>query len=205
MKYKVFDISFTENNAKKKNELIDQARTENYDYCFIKQIDVNVLDTIIYDKYCELMDKLKLGFIFYPYYRNTNRLFNKSPNVAINIKIKDKPDEYLQIVRQICRAFIGINLKLNNHKFNENLKVFELDEYCKRMVDNKLTLGLGLYPDVYQSWKYFEDGVKSGNTMTILKEDIEADKKYLSDNKIEFNIETNVDALLKRLIEEFGL
>jgi len=199
-KYSVFEIKTNENNAAKKNEFIKAAREKGDDYIFIHQDDIEILPNItIFEQYCKLMEDYKTSLVFYGFYKQDNRLFNGFPNPSINIKISDT--ESLQIHRRISRALIGICLKNNETLFNENLKVYELEEYIRTIeLEGKLPLGNGFFLDVPMSWESIH--VKEGNfPVAYTAEMIEADKKYFTDNKINFSVESNVDALMVKILE----
>lgn len=197
--YKIYEIKTNDNTAVKKNEILKLARSENVEYCFIKNDDIEVKDESVFEKYCQLMDKYKTGVIFYGYYKRDNRIFNGQPNPSLIIRT-DLNNNQMYFNRMVSRGLIGINLKLVPFNFDENFKVYELEEFILRCnALGVLPLGNGFYMDIPKAWENFsiKEGVYPTHVTDAL---IKADKAYIADNKLEFKTENNVDELLKKML-----
>jgi len=186
-----------------KNNIIKKARELGYNYLFILEDDVIVKDTNVFNLYIEKMREYNLGYIYYGFHHDNNRLLGVKPNPSVEIRIDDFKKEIF--TRFACSAVVGINLDTNNNLFDEDLWVIDLDEYIYRChKNNNLSpFSAGFNIDINNSWNYFEyDSSVKGSERFKSQELADMDKKSLNEKyKGEFNLEVNVDKLLKKLGE----
>ncbi|MBW3020705.1 hypothetical protein KY334_05390, partial [Candidatus Woesearchaeota archaeon] len=111
----------------------------------------------------------------------------------------------INFVRMPVDSMIGIDLTINGQKFDENFNALEFNEYLKRCKEFKLVPFNGFYFDVLDSWKYFGyTNGKDSKPKILDKMLIEADKKYVEQNKEKLTLvmENDANKILNYLIEK---
>ena len=125
------------------------------------------------------MNKYNLGVVFYGYH-GVNRVLEGTPNPSINVKLNGDTEQIF--TRWPCDSVIGIDLRLNQQKFDETFNYLEFNEYLRRCKDLKIIPFSGFYFDVNNCWDYF-DVCKNSQPKITDKSKVENDRKYVSDNK----------------------
>jgi hypothetical protein len=140
------------NVANAKNNIIAHARDKGVRYLFIIEDDVIVKDIRIFYEYINIMEKYNIGLTMYGYGKHNVRY--GVPNPVIRMAT-DNSDE-LTFNRIHCSEVMGIDLKNNDVLFDTTLDILEIEKYVKECAANKVIPFVGFYPDVYNSYEYFE-------------------------------------------------
>jgi hypothetical protein len=199
MNYKIYDVDEKENNSIKKNQILKQAKEEKIDVVFIKQNDLEIIDNSIIDKYLDLIDKYKTPFVMYGFYDKVNCLFNGNPNPNVIVKLNEKND-IIYINRIITKGFIGIDIRNNSELFDENLKIYDTEEYVYRLISQKIMpFEYGFFIDVFESWKFFKQNKKEFIMPENVKEHINNDKQVLKSKNVIITPSVSVENLMQHL------
>jgi hypothetical protein len=191
-------LNIDNNVAISRNFVLKYAKEHGYNYCFIIDDDVKILDKFIFKLYVNLMNKYKLPFVMYGFH-NQNRVLGFRPNPAIIAKVS--AGETACFSRFACNGVIGFKINEDLELFNEKLQILELQEYCNRHVKNKKIPFFGFFFDINESWKYFERHHCS-TSRSKTQPQIESDIKEIGGA---FNLDNNADELINLLRKVNGL
>lgn len=188
--------------AASKNKIIQKARELGGDYLFLIEDDVTIVNPEVFNLYIAKMQKYNLGTIFYGFHESHSRVCGGVPNPCSIVRTSATEEEY--IVRTPCDAVIGIDLKTNNLLFDERVQRLEFTEYIVRVKKANLIPFNGFFIDIPKSWEYF-GRTDVPNIRTIDREILTADSKYLTEQKIENNLDSDINQILKYLAEKNGM
>ncbi|MEI6424204.1 MAG: hypothetical protein WCP55_18455, partial [Lentisphaerota bacterium] len=103
--------------------------------------------------------------------------------------------------RFCCGSVMGLDLRINDQLFDEDIITVELEEYLSRCSEKNIHKTFyGIFPDLWDSWTYFErlpfkqERIRTPEMLSI-------DKKTLEEKKIKLAVETNLDKIAKVLCE----
>lgn len=167
-------IKPVQNVAKSKNLILEYAKKNEYEYCFIIEDDVIIKKDTAFEKYLNLMDELDYKVLFYGFDKCNRVLNNVKPNPCMVVRVNDDTEVY--VVRNPCSSVTLFKVDENMQMFDGNLKNMEFEYY---LWDVKETGGLrsfGFFPDIPLSWTYF-DSTNEEKTRKMSKEIAAVDMK----------------------------
>lgn len=188
------------NIAKSKNMIIKKARELGAEYLFMLEDDVLIKDPLVFDYYLDKMEKYGLGMINYGFNKASNRVLKTIPNPSMIVKINENgEEEYFS--RFPSSTLLILDLKKVEELFNENLLLYENEEFFQRCSQKGHHPFNGFYFDLPKSWQYFEstneETMRVKNT-ALLNED----NKRMKEAKINIQYELDATKLLKFLQEK---
>ena len=204
MEYKVIPLRMTDNVAAFRNKAISEAREEGVKFLFFIQEDVSIKNEEVFNDYIDLMASLNYPIAFYPYYKKHNRTFNKKHKPNVIIIIND--DNTVAGIRSIVNAFVCIDLsKVNSDiTFNENLSVYDWEEFAQKVSDDLGMPFKGFYFDIEKSYEYFNTELQI-DQIPFTQQMVNADQAYLKKHDITLSFTNNLDIFLEYLHKQYNI
>lgn len=150
-----FKIPEDEYISKTKNRIIDYAKEKEYEYVFILEDDILIKDLTIFDKYIELMEKYDLDVVSPGYNNLSNKVFGKIDNYSLIVNNYPSEGNKQYFGKIYNNEFIGLKVK-DALYFQEDLFIFENQEYFQRAFNEKKIPCFGLFFDIEKSGDYIE-------------------------------------------------
>jgi len=189
-------IAAEESVAASKNKIIDLAIERGYKYVFIIEDDIIPKNKSLFLEYKQMMQKYDLCGIMYGYDTPMNKVFGKRPNASLIIT--DHQGHIVNINRYPCSSFIGLKVKPDMVKFDEQLCILETDFLFIDMHKKGDHPFNGFFFDISKSWEKFKKiDVKSirKKNLNMINKDREVRKKC------EIKPDFSADAVLKYMNE----
>lgn len=197
--YKPYGVTVMEadmNVSRCRNMLLDRAVSDKYEYMFMLEDDIVVVDMSIFDRYVQIMKWLDQGFIMYGYNGVENRVYNK-PNPAVIIRLDEVNELYFN--RTPTTSCLGFDLVRNILRFDTDYVMTELGDYLQRCSDaGVFKTGNGFYADAVKSYECFRR-VDVKHKRMKSQELLNYDRKIMGEKKVEFKMELNLDKLIAYL------
>lgn len=189
---KVKILPFEQANwAVNKNSILKYAKNSQFDYCFIIESNIEVIEPNIIKLYINLIEQFKLGLVMYGYGPNSpNMILGNRAHPSVIVKI-DKDGRELYINRQPCSSLMLFKIADDMSMFDERLQILETDFICVDMEANKKLIN-GFHIDLANSNSYFK------NVDTPIKR-VKNDAMANADIQLRggsIKLENNVDVML---------
>jgi len=194
--FKVQTIVAKPNIAASKNLILNHAIQLRYDYCFIIEDDVKVVDNTSFEKYINLMEFFNLNFVMYGF-DGTNTVLKSKPNPALTLTSPTTNNTFL-VNRFPCSSVMGFKVSADMVLFDERLQMLETEYYALDSFKRKLIPFNGFYFDLNNSWNYFSrtDDVKlRQKTNDLVRIDVDTRKEKI-------DVSNNIDEVMTYVIKK---
>lgn len=138
-----------------KNLILKYAVENNYDYCFIIEDDLKILDFNVFQMYIDLSETYNCAMLFYGFHGNVNKnklrcgIFN--PSVIIKID----NNRTIFVNRNVGGGLMCFRLSEKMTMYDEKLQFFENEYLAYDMSISKEIPFNGFFIDVFESYNYF--------------------------------------------------
>jgi hypothetical protein len=143
-------LTAVESIAESKNMILQYAKDNNFDYCFIIEDDVKILYTSVFSEYINMLNQYEQPIVFYGFH-NRNRVFRR-PNPAMVVGLRGTNILYLN--RFPCGAFVLFKVSDDMQMYDTRLKWLENDYILADIAKHNDKLVLGFYYDIVNSHQY---------------------------------------------------
>lgn len=200
----IFDSS-NMNMSRIRNAIIDFAKGAGR-YVAMIEDDIEIVDISVVDRYIELMSKFNLGFTFYPFGGDMNRVFGiPNYNVMICKKIDGIETPNICTVSKPASNFFIIDSNIIDSKFDESLTYFEMRDFLINSKNRGVIPFLGMFFDLPESWKYFKT-IKSKRVRNLVIDGVKSEQNRLvQESRWEWNAENQIVELLKFISGKLGI
>jgi len=147
-------INIESNVAKCKNAMLKYALENGYNYCFLIEDDIKIIENNVFNGYIYLLECYDYAVTMFGYgSENKNKVIGNKNNPAVIIKLEN--NKYIFSNRQPCSSFMVFKLTEDMVFFDERLEMLETEFLTKDLKKKGKIPFNGFFIDLPESWKYF--------------------------------------------------